>query len=312
MIRLMLAGCLATGLSMNVWAQRAIEFAPYVLPEAGALAIAVRQSEEGTAMMTGALADVDARTGGQLSAAIGEAGFIGVEDTTLTLYAIAPYARIDLVGLGAGPVDRLDAEDFGGLAAGLNTGTGGRDVHVLWPGDEGTPGASADRVAFGFRLGDYRFDRYQVTQLDPETLGAVRVLSNDGASAARFSDDLEHLAAAIYLARDLASEPGNVIYPESFVDRVEDAFDGVRRVDIKVLDEDDLERLRMGAHLGVGKGSDRPPRLLIIEYTGGGDEAPLVLAGKGVTFDTGGISLKPPEDMWHMKADLSGAAAVSA
>jgi leucyl aminopeptidase len=73
-----------------------------------------------------------------------------------------------------------------------------------------------------------------------------------------------------------------------------------------------MGRLGMGAHLGVGRGSERPPRLLIIEYMGGNDEPPLLLAGKGITFDTGGISLKNPDNMWHMKADMTGAAVVSA
>ncbi len=99
---------------------------------------------------------------------------------------------------------------------------------------------------------------------------------------------------------------------ESFVERVKTAFKGVKNVKIRVLDEADMLRLGMGALLGVGGGSEKPPRLLVIEYLAGGDEAPLVLAGKGITFDSGGISLKDPDNMWHMKADMTGAAVVSA
>jgi leucyl aminopeptidase len=120
------------------------------------------------------------------------------------------------------------------------------------------------------------------------------------------------VAEAVYLARDLASEPGNVIYPESFIDRVSEAFEDQDDIRIRVLDEQDLAELGMGAHLGVGSGSARPPRLLIIEYRGGSDGPPLVLAGKGITFDTGGISIKEKDGMGRMKGDMAGAAVVAA
>ena len=96
------------------------------------------------------------------------------------------------------------------------------------------------------------------------------------------------------------------------MDRVREQFKGVGKVKIRVLDEKDLARLGMGAHLAVGRGSERPPRLLVIEYMGGGNEPPLVLAGKGITFDSGGISIKGGDGMWRMKADMTGAAVVSA
>ena len=292
---------------LNVHAQRSIEFAPYKVPEKGVVSVPVAHEPGAGPVLSGAVADVDRQTGGRLAAALTEAQFDGKDDQALTLYGIAPYARIDLVGVGEDPLDRRDAENFGGRAAALHDGANGATVQLLWPGER-----NAARVAYGFRLGDYRFDRYQASRRDPESTGGVRVLSADDYAGQRFANDLEHLAGAIYLARDLASEPANVIYPESFVERVRGAFKGVRKVRIRVLDERDLERLGMGAHLGVGKGSERPPRLLIIEYSGGGDEAPLVIAGKGITFDSGGISLKPGDNMWHMKSDLTGAAVVSA
>lgn len=294
-----------------VLAQRSIGFGAYALPGEGVLTVPVLTDAEGQAILGSAVADVDEATGGRLAAALAEAAFTGAEGETLTLYGIAPYARIDLVGVGEAPLDRLAAEDFGGRAAALNDGANGKTLNLLWPSEGSDAGAA--RVAFGFRLGDYRFDRYQASRLDPASRGDVRVLGARHEDAAeRFGTDLEHLADAIYLARDMSSEPANVIYPQSFVDRFEAAFDGVRNVDIEVLDEKDLERLGMGAHLGVGKGSQRPPRLLVIEYDGGGDGPPLVLAGKGITFDTGGISLKPGDNMWQMKSDLTGAAVVSA
>ena len=284
-------------------AQRNIDFEPMVLPQTGNIVVPVAEGET----LSGLAARIDERAGGALATAAAEAGFTGAENETLTLYAVQPYNRIDLIGLGAGDWDRLAAENFGGTAASLNDGASGTDINILWDRD-----AEAARVAFGFLLGDYRFDRYLEDRLDRTTLSDVTILSNDATAGARFGNDLEHLANSVYLARDLASEPGNVVYPQSFIDRVREQFRGLDNVNIEVLDERDLARLGMGAHLGVGGGSERPPRLLVIEYEGGGREPPVVLAGKGVTFDTGGVSLKDNENMWRMKGDMAGAAIVSA
>jgi leucyl aminopeptidase len=165
-------------------------------------------------------------------------------------------------------------------------------------------------VAFGYLLRSYRFDKHQADKIDPDTLPVVRLLSNDN-SQASFVSDLVHLAAGVYFARNMPSEPANLVYPQAFVDRAKELFEGLDNVKIKVLDEEELQRLGMGAHWGVGKGSSRPPRLLIIEYMAGGNSPPVVLAGKGITFDTGGISLKDNDGMWAMKGDLGGAGVVT-
>ncbi len=292
------------GLSCPAFAQRDIDFGNLELPADGNVVVPMAAGDE----LTGLAAMLDERTGGAVSVAAQEAGFSGEESTTLTLFGVRPYSRIDVIGVGSDPLDRVAAENFGGMAAGLNDGASGTPVHVLWDDTS----ISAAHVAFGYRLGDYRFDRYHEDRLDPKERGDVTILSNDDGAAQQFSDDLVHLAAAVYLARDFSSEPGNVIYPQSFVDRVRSAFDGLRNVTIRVLDEKDLKQKGMGAHMGVGGGSSRPPRLLVIEYMAGGDAPDLVLAGKGITFDTGGVSLKDNENMWRMKGDLGGAAVVSA
>ena len=289
-------------------AQRGIDFGPLALPQDGNVMVPVVEGER----FSGLAASLDEQTGGALAMAAAEAGFTGAKSETLTLFGVKPYTRVDLIGVGANKLDRVAAEDFGGMAASLNDGASGTDVSILWGGVERDDDAGAARVAFGFLLGDYRFDRYREDRLDPAARGAVVILSDDAAAGGQFNDDLAHLAASVYLARDLATEPGNVIYPQSFVDRVRREFRGLDNVSIKVLDERDLARLGMGAHLGVGGGSTRQPRLLVIEYLAGGDEAPAVLAGKGITFDTGGVSLKENENMWRMKGDMAGAAVVSA
>ena len=289
-------------------AQRSIDFAPLEWPAEGAVVIPVAAGEA----LSGLAAELDQRTDGAIGMAVTEAAFTGEEHQTLTLFGIKPWSRIDLIGVGSEPVDRTMAEDFGGLAASLNDGSSGTPVSILWSGIERDEDATAARVAFGYRLGDYRFDRYQQERLDASTRGPVTVRSDDAGAAEQFEGDFVHVAAAIYMARDLSSEPGNVIYPQSFVDRVREKFRGAKNVRMRVLDEEDLQRLGMGAHLGVGKGSSRPPRLLIAEYMAGGDRPTLALAGKGITFDTGGISIKKNDGMGAMKGDMTGAGVVMA
>jgi leucyl aminopeptidase len=118
------------------------------------------------------------------------------------------------------------------------------------------------------------------------------------------------LAEGVRFARDLVNEPANVIYPASFVARTRAAFEGVENVTIEVLDQADMRSLGMGAIAGVGQGSPRGARLMLVTYRGA-NTAPMVLAGKGITFDTGGISIKSNTGMWEMKGDMSGAAATT-
>src|SRR5690606_6142404 len=120
------------------------------------------------------------------------------------------------------------------------------------------------------------------------------------------------VSRAVFFARDLISEPASVNYPESFVQRAREAFAGLPNVRIEVLDVPAMEKLGMGGILAVGRGSVRPPRLLVVRYDGGErNAAPLAFVGKGITFDSGGISLKDGRGMWRMKYDMSGAAAAT-
>jgi len=294
------------GLTFSAAAEQRFEFAAFEVPSNGRIVVPVAEGDR----LSGIAATIDQRTDGALSVAATEATFIGEAGATLTLYGVAPYSRVDLIGIGPDTADRVAAENFGGTAAMLLAETEGGSVQILWPNENTDGSATAARVALGYRLRSYRFDRHQTEQLDRDNLPVVRLLSNDS-SDNQFDGDLQYLADGVYLARDMSSEPANIVYPEEFVRRAQEQFRGLDNVDIKVLDEEDLQRLNMGAHWGVGKGSSRPPRLLIIEYMAGGNEAPVVLAGKGITFDTGGISLKGNDGMWQMKGDLGGAGVVT-
>ncbi len=306
MLRTLITLIACFGLVLTANADQHFEFAAFEIPVDGRIVVPVAEGDG----LSGVAAMIDDTTNGALTLAAKEAAFTGELDSTLTLYGISPFSRIDLIGTGAEAVGRVGAENFGGIASALLAETEGGSVHILWHDQNAGRDGTAARVAFGFRLGSYRFDRHRAEQLDRTRLPVVRLLSND-ASEDQYSNDLRHLADGVFFARDMASEPGNVIFPQSFVDRSKKQFQGLDNVRIKVLDEQDMQRLGMGALWGVGKGSSHPPRLLIIEYTAGGEQSPVVLAGKGITFDTGGISIKPNESMWRMKGDLGGAAVVT-
>lgn len=193
---------------------------------------------------------------------------------------------------------------------------GGRIVAAL--GGEDTPIAivgvsDADAMAeaaLGVQLRQYRFDRYKSDRKTPPAHPVTLVGARAAQASAVWRGRHDHLAEGVSLARDLVNEPANVIYPASFVERARAALRDIPNVSIDVLDEAQMRRLGMGAIVGVGQGSPRGSRLMVIHYRGA-DGPPLALAGKGITFDTGGISIKSSSGMWEMKGDMSGAAAVT-
>ncbi|WP_293535915.1 M17 family metallopeptidase [Phenylobacterium sp.] len=173
-------------------------------------------------------------------------------------------------------------------------------------------GAGLAEVAIGFGIGEYRSDLLKGGR-NPADPGPV-VFMGSGAKEAGAIYRTRGLALveAIQWARDVSNLPANLMYPQAFVESTRAAFAGVPGVSLEVLDETAIRRLGMGALSGVGMGSVRPPRLLVVRYRGAGVSAdrPLVFAGKGITFDSGGLSLKPSSGMINMKMDMSGAASV--
>ncbi len=252
----------------------------------------------------------------ELQKAIAAADFKGQKDKSLTLYSVASYDRVVIVGVGDQTPTARDLQDLGGAIV-TATGTDETErVTIVWSGLAADIEFPAAHIALGLQLGAYNFDKYKSADEDeddaaPATRFVIHTTFSQN-TAQHWSDKLAPVADGVFFARDLINEPANVIYPQSFVDRTRAAFDGVDNVSIKVLNVKQMDKLGMGALLGVGMGSERPPRLLVINYRGGEDkEAPLAFVGKGVTFDSGGISLKSPKGMWRMKYDMSGAAAVT-
>jgi leucyl aminopeptidase len=241
-----------------------------------------------------------------IAAAATAAKFEGKAGSTLSLRGIGGFARILLVGTGANPA-MLGRAEAGGKAA---QELAGEAAPVTIAGS--FSGAEAADVAYGYALGQYRFDRYKTVDKKAPPADAVTLVGGDAAAArAAFAGHHAPLVDGVRLSRHLANEPANVIYPESFVAEVRKAFANTPNVTIEVLDEAAMRRQNMGSIVGVGQGSPRGSRLMIVRYRGAGSAAaPLAMIGKGITFDSGGISLKPGAGMWAMKADMSGAASV--
>jgi leucyl aminopeptidase len=218
--------------------------------------------------------------------------------------------RLLLVGLGKSKDDEAVYEKAGGALTARLLVSGETRLVIDISGLDLDARAAA-RIGFGAAARSWRYDIYRTKlgrKQKPTLEEVVIVGAGDGAEAAwaGYSALLEGLV----LTRGLVTEPANIVYPESFVDRCREAMEGLG-VEFRVLDEKEMAELGMGALLGVGQGSVRPPRLLAMRWNGGGDARPLVLIGKGITFDTGGISIKPAAGMEAMKWDMGGAAAVA-
>jgi len=256
---------------------------------------------------------MDAATRDAIERAIAAAAFKGSAKDLLALRGIGPWSQVLLVGTGAlpeGEARRAALRNGGGRAA-QALAKEPQPITVALPGGLGSSADKAE-VALGYALGQYRFDRYKSERKTPPADPVTFVGDDAEAVGAYWQSRLAGQAQAGTLARRLATEPANVLYPESFVERARAAFAGVQGVTIEVLDEAAMRKLGMGAILGVAQGSPRPPRMMIITYRGAGAPSrPLALVGKGITFDTGGISIKPGNGMWDMKQDMSGAAAVT-
>jgi leucyl aminopeptidase len=222
--------------------------------------------------------------------------------------------RLLLVGLGTGRDEPALWERVGGaLTARLLTSGETRLVIDLTGLDVGA--AEAVRLAFAAAARGWRYDVYRTKQPKKQkpTLEEIVVVgAGDGAEAAWA--DRQALLDGVAFTRELVTEPANIIYPETFVDRARKRMEPLG-IAIEVLDEKKMAELGFGALLGVGQGSVRPPRLLVMRWNGGSQGGsggkPVALVGKGITFDTGGISIKPAAGMESMKWDMGGAGAVA-
>ena len=290
-----------------------ISFADATLGKTGALALIVSEG----AAPSGLAGDLDKKTGGAVKRAMKAASFTGKSGSVLDL--IAPhgvgFSRVILMGAGkSADITATGMENIGGELIGKLEKAKEASATVILndiANSKITAGEAAARVAFGAKLRSYRFDKYKSKKKD-ET-GEVKTLTvgtKAAAPARKNYATLEKIADGMFLTRDLVNEPPNVLYPVEFARRAK-ALSKVG-VKVEVLGETQMLKLGMGSLLGVGQGSVRESQLVVMRWNGGkaGDK-PVAFVGKGVCFDTGGISLKPPAGMEDMKGDMGGAACVT-
>ncbi|HXE56901.1 MAG TPA: leucyl aminopeptidase [Gemmatimonadales bacterium] len=264
--------------------------------------------------MPPSLAGLDQQTGGALGRLFASGDFGGKKDETAMVYPSGPAARVLLVGLGKGEeVGRTRLRRAAAIAAKRARGLGVPTAAFhLPPESRGRLGPEevGQVVAEGLAQGAWQYtelkqppeeqkpvlERFEI--LAPEDTAAVEAGHRRGAA----------IAAGQLLARGLQVLPGNICTPSYLADRARELADR-HGFGVTVLDRAAITREGMGALLAVAQGSQEEPRFIALEYRGA-EGAPVVLVGKGVTFDTGGISIKPAQNMEDMKYDMSGAAAV--
>jgi leucyl aminopeptidase len=291
-----------------------IAFAKPELPSQGTLVVGVLEEHR----LTPTAQQADKQSKGAIARALAVGRFKGRPEDQLSI--LAPQGleaqRIQLLGLGKPEaLDALTLQAIGGrLAAALNA-AGEHSAFVAVDEVAGARlgvGEMAANLALGARLRGYRFDKYR-TREKPEqkqTLKRITFMVEDPAAARRGYEPLEKLADGVVLTRDLVSEPANIIFPESLADAAKKLRDF--GVEVEVLGEKQMKKLGMGALLGVGQGSARESQLVVMQWRGAGDakQKPIAFVGKGVTFDSGGISIKPAQGMEDMKWDMAGAGVV--
>ncbi|MEO1039485.1 MAG: leucyl aminopeptidase [Pseudomonadota bacterium] len=263
------------------------------------------------AKLSDAAAALDKASGGAVARAIKAARFEGKPGQIVELVAPSGVDADRILIFGLGEAKKVEGNGFEKAAAGLvrkllSSGAKSLSIHV----DDDHENAA--RAALGAGFAAYRFDGYR-TKLkaeDKPTLKTTEIVTGDEKGARKVWKDWASVADGVTLARDLVMEPPNVLHPESYAELIVKEMEPLG-VEVEILGEAEMAKLGMGSLLGVGQGSVRESKMVIMRWDGGktGD-APLAFVGKGVCFDTGGISLKPGPGMEEMKGDMGGSASV--
>jgi leucyl aminopeptidase len=292
-----------------------IAFAKAVLPKTGVLVVPLAEG----AALEGLAAALDKALAGGVKRAIEAAEFTGKKGQQANLLAPKPgFKRVLLLGTGkAESFNARAAEELGGaMAAALE-----KEAEAVVLAEALTPLLAA-HIGLGARLRAYRFDKYRTVQKedDKPKFSRLTLLAADAAGAKAAYAPLAAVAEGVEFTRDLVTEPANVLFPEEFAERVGE----LKKLGLKIeiFDKKDLEKLGFGSMLSVSWGSAREPRMVVLQWLGasgnvGADgkkvkkpKDPIAFIGKGVTFDTGGISMKPAAGMEDMKWDMAGAGTV--
>ena len=282
-----------------------IKFASLSAPKSGTIVIFAAEGGK----LAAAGQDLDTKSGGQITRAIKAAKFEGKRDGVLDVIAPGGYDRVLVVGLGdQAKLTEREIELLGGVAAGAVQGTKAKQATVLCDLEYKR---AAALIASGAKLRVYSFNKYKSKK--PEngnSLEDITIGTADQAGAKKAFAALEAIAEGVHLARDLVNEPANELSPPEFANRTKALMkSGVK---IEVLGPKEMKKLGMGALLGVAQGSEFEARMVVMRWNGGKPGAqPVAFVGKGVTFDSGGLSIKPASGMEDMKGDMGGAACVT-
>jgi leucyl aminopeptidase len=273
--------------------------------------LAVLAFEGGVLSESATLADQ--ASGGAVTRARGAGRFTGGKGQALDILAPSGLEAARLLVVGAGAKDKLDDLGVEQAAAAAYQAIKASGLTTLLIDFSGLTAAQAARAGLGVRLAAYRFDKY-LTKEKPEKKPSIErtVIVAADPEAARSAFAVEAAVAdAVAFTRDLVSEPANILHPEEFARRVK-ALESLG-LSVEILGEAEMAELGMGSLLGVGQGSVRESQLAVIQWKGASDPdaQPIAFVGKGVCFDTGGISIKPAEGMEDMKWDMGGAGAVA-
>ncbi|HEU5097232.1 MAG TPA: leucyl aminopeptidase [Reyranella sp.] len=289
-----------------------VEFSTFPKALSGNVAVFVAAEKQ----LLATAKSLDQQAGGALERAIVASRFTGAKGQSLTVLGQEKIGRLLLLGVGkARELDARSAESLGGQVVADANAAGQKTVTVVVDPVKGTrlsPAEVAARIALGARLRAYRFDKYKTKEKPEQKLSLEKIIVavSAVADARRAYARLEPTVDAVFFTRDLVSEPANVLYPVEFARRAREL--GKLGVKIDILGEAEIKKLGMGALLGVGQGSERESQLLVMRWMNGPkNQAPVALIGKGVCFDTGGISIKPAGGMEDMKWDMGGAGAVT-
>ena len=295
-----------------------IQFVPLSAPFASAVAVLAGE-EVALGVTAGA---IDARSKGALSKAARAAGFAGKPRTAIEILAPAglEVQRVVLAGAGRA-MTQYDRLRLGGFAfaqiAARKCESASLIAELAEPGGASIEVLAAD-LAFGALLRSYTFDKYRTRRNGNDAEGEPRdglqnllVHCAGPDAAAKAFASRKAVAEGVFLARDLINEPANVLGPVEFAERMRDLSRA--GLSVEVLEQEQLEAHNMNALLAVGQGSVRPPRVAVLQWQGAKSKRAktLCFVGKGVCFDTGGISMKPGAGMEDMKGDMGGAACVA-
>ena len=257
-------------------------------------------------------AEIDRRLNGQLESAV-TAGHVSAKlnrASSLLTLGMLPFTRVLLIGAGKqDDWDAARARSVAGIAVRQARSTRQSAITFAVPDGADIVGSVAGAV-HGAMLANFSTAQYKTNEREDADVGSLTVLVTEVTDEARMSAEKARIMGdAANLARALANEPGNLLTPSVFAERAR-AIAETHGLEYDVLDEDGMQERGYGALLGTSRGSAEPAKLVTLRYSGGSGEATIGLVGKGITFDSGGISIKPAAQMHRMKGDMSGAAAV--